>query len=518
MGSVSVLLVLPLLLAFLYKWWKDPYRRMPDGARKLPGPWALPFIGRVHDVPPERTWLHFYKWAKEFGPIYRHELFGTTHVWISSEDIAKELLAKQGSIFSDRPLINNLPINKTGGEYLPLLGENDIWVRQRKFGHHLMTTSARNAQHHYPVIETKRLLHKLLSEPSSYRSLLEDHSSRNICRLAWGSPDAAPTLQRVTMALLTVISPAGALPNVLSPLALLPEAISPWKKYEKERYEEERTFFLEQLTKVRKDWVAGAAKPCYMRMFFEWQEKSPVDDLEGAYQVGMMAIAGALTIASPMMSFVLAMVLHPGWLLKVQEEVDRVCGDRLPEMKDMENLPVLRAVVKEVMRWRPPVPTGIPHASTKDYVYNGYFIPAGSTIHAMEWGITRDPKMYPNADWFIPDRWLNPAYPSYREPLTIYPRLEGHSQFGYGRRICMGVDIVSHELFLVCGALAWAYNLKKKIGEDGREIVPEDLEYSSLLIAKPDWFEFDLSVRDEKKKEKIVGLWEGAAMEEGIAI
>jgi hypothetical protein len=144
MGTVFVFLVLPLLLAFLYKWWKDPYRRMPHGARKLPGPWsklsifwnrslcllksrpALPFIGRVHDVPPERTWLHFYKWAKEFGPIYRHELFGTTHVWISSEDIAKDLLAKQGSIFSDRPLINNLPINKTGGEYLPLLGENGM--------------------------------------------------------------------------------------------------------------------------------------------------------------------------------------------------------------------------------------------------------------------------------------------------------------------------------------------------------------------------------------------------------
>ena len=162
------------------------------------------------------------------------------------------------------------------------------------------------------------------------------------------------------MALLTVISPAGALPNVLSPLALLPESISPWKKYEKKRYEEERSFFLEQLAKVREDWMQGTAKPCYMKMFFEWQEKYPVDDLEGAYQVGMMAIAGALTIASPMMSFVLAMVLHPGWLLKVQEEVDRVCGDRLPEMKDMENLPVLRAVVKEVVRWRPPVPTGMP--------------------------------------------------------------------------------------------------------------------------------------------------------------
>ncbi|KAG0648686.1 Cytochrome P450 monooxygenase psoD [Hyphodiscus hymeniophilus] len=518
MSTIWVLLIFPLLLAWLFKRWKDPYRRMPNGARKLPGPWTLPFIGRVHDIPPERTWLHFYKWSKQFGPIYRHELFGTTHVWISSEEVAKDLLAKQSSSFSDRPVVNNLPISKTGGEYLPLLGENEIWVRQRKFGHHLMTLSARNSQHHYPVIETKRLLYKLLIDTPSYRSLLEDHSSRNICRLAWGSPEAAPILQRVTMALLTVISPSGALPNVLSPLACLPEFVSPWKKYERARYQEERSFFLLQLAKVRKDWVNGKAKPCYMQMFFDSQAKCAVDDLEGAYQVGMMAIAGALTIAAPMMSFVLAMVLHPGWLARVQEEVDRVCGDTLPDMKDMENLPVLRAVVKEVLRWRPPVPTGIPHESTKDCIYNGYFIPAGSTIHALEWGITRDPKIYPNADWFNPGRWLDPAYPTYREPLTTFPRLEGHSQFGYGRRACMGVDIVNHELFLVCGALAWAYNLKKKIGKDGREIVPKDLEYSSLLIAKPDWFELDLIVRDEKKRQKIVDQWEEAAMIEGADI
>jgi cytochrome P450 len=205
------------------------------------------------------------------------------------------------------------------------------------------------------------------------------------------------------MALLSVISPAGALPNVISPLAALPECLSPWKRYEKQRYAFEREFFLNQMSKVRKEWLEGTAKPSYMRQFLESQEKFQTSYVEGAYQVGMMAIAGALTIASPMMSFVLAMVQSPEWLEKTQEELDRVCGDRLPAMADMEKLPILRAVVKEVLRWRPPVPTGlsqypilsdryltnhlagIPHASTKDYVYQGYFIPAGSTIHAFEW-------------------------------------------------------------------------------------------------------------------------------------
>jgi hypothetical protein len=72
----------------------------------------------------------------------------------------------------------------------------------------------------------------------------------------------------------------------------------------------------------------------------------------------------------------------------------------------------------------------------------------------------------------------------------------------------MGVDIVNHELFLVCGAFAWAFDLKKKIGEDGKELEVKDLEYSSLLIAKPDWFPFQLTVRSEKKKHIIVNMWE----------
>ena len=116
--------------------------------------------------------------------------------------------------------------------------------------------------------------------------------------------------------------------------------------------------------------------------------------------------------------------------------------------------------------------------------------------------------MYPDGDSFLPDRWLSPNFPTYREPLTTYPRLEGHSQFGYGRRVCMGVDIVNHELFLVCGALAWAFDLKKKIGEDGKEMEVKDLEYSSLLIAKPDWFSFQLTVRSEKRKRMVVDMWD----------
>lgn len=79
------------------------------------------------------------------------------------------------------------------------------------------------------------------------------------------------------------------------------------------------------------------------------------------------------------MTYILAMTLYPQWQTRLQEEVDRVCGDRMPGPSDSPNMPVLRAVIKEVMRWRPVTPSSIPHESVEDDVYEGYFIPKGSS-------------------------------------------------------------------------------------------------------------------------------------------
>jgi hypothetical protein len=134
----------------------------------------------------------------------------------------------------------------------------------------------------------------------------------------------------------------------------------------------------------------------------------------------------------------------------------------------------------------------------------------------MEWGMTRDSTVYPMPNTFLPERWLNPSYPTYREPLSVYPRLDGHSQFGQGKRVCMGVDIVNNELLLVCGALAWAFNMKHRVDHNGIQVEVKDMEYSSLLIAKPDWFDFDLAARDEAKRQKIMEMWEDVEITEGL--
>lgn len=85
-------------------------------------------------------------------------------------------------------------------------------------------------------------------------------------------------------------------------------------------------------------------------------------------------------------TFFLAMTLFPEVQRKAQEEIDRVLGPgRLPTMADRPRLPFTDAVVKEVLRWHPVAPMGIPHMSSEDDNYNGYFIPKGSLLLANIW-------------------------------------------------------------------------------------------------------------------------------------
>jgi cytochrome P450 len=71
-------------------------------------------------------------------------------------------------------------------------------------------------------------------------------------------------------------------------------------------------------------------------------------------------------VASALTTFILLMSLHPEVQKKAQAELDKVLGrDRLANETDVgrADLPYLAAVIKEVLRWGPPVPLGRPYLS-----------------------------------------------------------------------------------------------------------------------------------------------------------
>lgn len=201
-----------------------------------------------------------------------------------------------------------------------------------------------------------------------------------------------------------------------------------------------------------------------------------------------------------MMSWVLCMILHPEECKKLQDEIDSVVdSSRLPEFEDLPQLPRVRAVVKETLRWRPVSAGGLPHFSTKDDVYEGLFIPAGTTIHPNQWAIHRDPSLYPEPETFLPSRWLESSYPTYREPLTQHPSITNYSAFGFGRRICPGQHIAERSLYILVARIAWACNLSKKTGADGKEVEVLLYDYVSGFNVQPKPFAFDLKARSEER-------------------
>lgn len=335
---------------------------------------GLPFIGNVHELPEKNNWMKFHEWAEEFGPIYQVNLAGTNHVWISRDTVAHELLSKRSGNYSDRPFIPALEHdNRDSGQYLPLMSKNDKWTRQRKFAKQIMDTSAKEEFYGYPELESIRLLFEVMTEPSRYNHALESFVARVTCRLGWGTPSAAEELKQRARELLIGVSPTGSFANKLPFIMSLPESWTNSKAWELRRGRTERKFFETMQEDVRQqiknsEKTSGAPGPIlpslqpknsWMKMFLENKKAWKFDsDLEGAYAVGMHGIAGALTVAAPMQSFCLALCHYPQHQQVLHEEIDRVLGDRMINFSDMPDMPVLRAFIRETLRWRPPVPTG----------------------------------------------------------------------------------------------------------------------------------------------------------------
>ncbi|KAH8768679.1 cytochrome protein [Hyaloscypha sp. PMI_1271] len=115
-----------------------------------------------------------------------------------------------------------------------------------------------------------------------------------------------------------------------------------------------------------------------------------------------------------------------------QEEIDRNVGTgRLPGFQDRQNLPYIDAIVKEVLRWHPVAPMGLPHMTTEDDICEGYLIPKGALLLPNIWGFLHNPDVYHEPMEFKPERFL-PTDGSLPEP-------DPHKlSFGFGRRICPG--------------------------------------------------------------------------------
>ena len=153
--------------------------------------------------------FHFGGLHKVYGPIYEWEVMGTTHAWIETDKVARDLFVKRQRIYCDRNALPAAVGVKEDCEILPLSEYNKDFLRHKNFIHTIMRHSQPTAFYGWPMIENQRTLRRLLDTPDRWSEHMITHCSRTIASIAWGNPDHGKKLLTIVPDLLKAVSPAG---------------------------------------------------------------------------------------------------------------------------------------------------------------------------------------------------------------------------------------------------------------------------------------------------------------------
>ncbi len=104
--------------------------------------------------------------------------------------------------------------------------------------------------------------------------------------------------------------------------------------------------------------------------------------------------------------------------------------DRLPTLDDTQRLPYTTAVLSEAMRLYPPVWV-VGRRALEDVTIGEYLVPRRTIVIMSQYIIHHDPRWWPDASEFRPERWLDESAPATRPKFAYFP-------FGGGARKCIG--------------------------------------------------------------------------------
>ncbi|KAL5639453.1 hypothetical protein ACGC1H_006825 [Rhizoctonia solani] len=489
-------------LAFflLYRKRSKPYS--PASSLPLPpGPPRWPLIGSMLSLPDssEPNWIWFTRWANQTGnDIIYFRVLGSDTIVINTREAAVELLEHRWSIYSERPRMIMARDFVGWNRMLGLADYTDQTKIIRRYMHSSISTKAMPDWRPQQEQEAFRFLQKLLRSPENLIAHIRHTAGATVVRLTYGytpkdQDDGYIKIAELAMEHFSLASTPGTfLVDVFPILKYIPWA--PFKRTGREWYNK-----LSELINVPMDFVhnrmkKGLAEPCFVT---KWLEE-PGRESEKAMIPGTAAslyAGGADTTVSAISTFFIAILHYPEAQELAQKEIDEVLGkDRLPTFADRASLPYVEALYKEVMRWQPIAPIGVPHrlGSEIDDEYKGMCIPANAMVISNIWYMLRDPKVHQLPETFNPSRFVGSnAEP---DPEDVV--------FGFGRRRCPGVAVAQTSVWLSIALTLAAFNVTPLIGEDGKPVLPS-LEYSNTTVTHPKPFQCNIVPRSDKIKETI---------------
>ncbi|KAI0065153.1 cytochrome P450 [Artomyces pyxidatus] len=479
LDDVAVLLGTVIFIAsLLVRYFNSPWRRLP------PGPSGYPLIGNALELR-EKQWLTFTRWRETYGDVVYFHIFGQPAVVLNSQKAASDLLERRATIYSDR--VRNIVGADVmcGGLVLLFQNYTPFWRRLRKAAHEGLTSNG--VKNHLQQTQRREALMLSLSclqENNDWQHHVRRTTTSAVMTTLYNTPPMVSRENPYTKTLDAIDALVARFDHSTMPRPYLVE-VFPWMKHIPSRFarwkrEAEEWFrrdsaILEALFNEAKadDHLSVSAT------LLDNSLRNGLSVRENSWLAGTLYVAGVDTTSAALSWAMQALLTYPETQQQAQAELDCVVGRlRVPTFADIPRLPYLRAMVRELLRWRPVSPVGLPHLSTQDDWYEGMFIPARTICIANVWGMNHDPAVYgADAEHFNPARFLDAN--GELVPPAPETKGDGHSAFGFGRRICPGKQVANDSLMITLAVMMWACTIERRKDVRG-DLTPIDLDGCDL--------------------------------------
>ncbi|TFK81999.1 cytochrome P450 [Polyporus arcularius HHB13444] len=507
-APTAILLVAFLVLSYtvsLVKW-----RRRSRGHPLPPGPRGLPYIGNIVHMRKPELWKAHKELCKKYGDVVYVPVLGQDVVVLGSPQAIFDLLDRKSAVTSDRQQNPTIPLS--GHDFnVAFMPYGQWWRRHRQvFTRHFLPITSE----HLAIQRSSGLLflRKMLNDPQNLIEHIRYTFSASIVKTTYGV-DVAPdndknvALMEKVLQSVQAFAPGRFLVQYFPILSHVPTwfpvagpqllELAPWRAAARQV---KQAMFEKTKEDIERGRASKAVLPDILEKLSEKAGSDTTEDQEIAKNVCITAfVGGSDTTFSTLEFFFLAMSLNPDIQKKAQAELHSVVGpNRLPYHADKDSLPYVSAIVKEALRWQNVAPFSIPHYTSEDLEYRGWFIPKGTVLVPNTWAVMHDEAEYPEPDRFLPERFLKDGKlnPDIRDPSDFI--------FGYGRRICPGKSFGEASLFISIAMILHVFDITPPVDEHGN-IIRIEPKIAGSFIIYPEDCRCNVKPRSAKATALILG-------------
>nr|WJZ49105.1 cytochrome P450 [Isodon lophanthoides var. gerardianus] len=436
-----------------------------------PGPYPLPIIGNMLQLG-SKPHQSFAQLSKKYGPLMSIHLGSLYTVIVSSPEMAKEILQKHGQVFSGRTIVQAAHAcdhDKISMGFLPASG---VWRDMRKICKEQMFS-------HQSMEASEGLRRQKLQQLHDYAQKCCESgravdireaafiTTLNLMSATMFSTQATEFESEATKEFKEIIEGVAGIvgvPNLADYFPILKPLDLQGIKRKAEGYFgrllAKMEGYLNERLESRRLNPDSPRKNDFLETLVDIVEadghKLTTDHL--THLMLDMFVGGSETNTTSIEWVMSELVINPDKMAKVKDEMKSVVGDReLVHESEMEKLPYLQAVIKEVFRLHPPGPLLLPRKAESDQEVNGYLIPKGTQILVNVWAMGRDPSIWKNPESFEPERFLDQNKDFKGQDFELIP-------FGSGRRICPGLPLADRILHMATATLVHNFDWKLEEG------------------------------------------------------